>query len=159
MRTKAIFDVNLVDQEQRGLSAVGGSQFAATVLMAVLLLGLTNCATAPTESDAGPYPAKYREITRDHLRTGLFDPYSARDFHVAPPKIGQVHVVGTITHETGWAVCYRGNAKNRMGAYTGAKEAVLLIRDDRAITSNSDSDHYDVRINCKDAKYEPLPLN
>ena len=111
--------------EPRGSNAFGANLFAATLLIAALL-GLANCATAPTESNAGPYPAKYREITREHLRTSLFDPYSARDFHVASPKIGQVHVVGTLTHETGWAVCYRGNAKNRMGAYTGAKEAVLL---------------------------------
>ena len=159
MTTKATICVVKLDfQEQRGPNAFGTKPVAAVMLIAALL-ALANCATAPTESNAGPYPAKYRDITRDHLRTSLFDPYSARDFHVASPKIGQVHVVGTLTHETGWAVCYRGNAKNRMGAYTGAKEAVLLIRDDRAITSNSDSDHYDVRTNCKGATYEPLSFN
>ena len=159
MTTKtAVFTVKSVCRDQRASSVFATNPFAAVLLMAGLL-ALTNCATAPTESNAGPYPAKYREITREHLRTSLFDPYSARDFHVASPKIGQVHVVGTLTHETGWAVCYRGNAKNRMGAYTGAKEAVLLIRDDRAVTSNSSSEHYDVRTNCKDAQYEPLSLN
>ena len=99
------------------------------------------------------------EITREHLRTSLFDPYSARDFHVARPKIGQVLVEGTVTYETGWVVCYRGNAKNRMGAYTGATEAVLLIRGDRAITSNSKPEHYEIRTYCKDVTYEPLSLN
>ena len=159
MTTKTtIFAVKSVCRDQKGSNAFRANPVAAVMLIAALLV-LANCATAPTESNAGPYPAKYREITREHLRTSLFDPYSARDFHVASPKIGQVHVVGTFTHESGWAVCYRGNAKNRMGAYTGAKEAVLLIRDDGAITSNSNSEHYDVRTNCKDAKYEPLSLN
>ena len=147
-----------VRRRRRGSALYGTSQ-AVAVMLVSLLLGLTNCATAPNETNAGPYPAKYRDITREHLRSSLFDPYSARDFQAAAPKIGQVHVVGTLTHETGWVACYRGNAKNRMGAYTGAKEAVLLIRNDRAITSNSDSEHYDVRTNCRDAQYEPLSIN
>ena len=136
----AIVTVKSARQEKPDSRAFG-PKLVVTAMLGMGLLALTNCATAPTETNAGPYPAKYREITREHLRTSLFDPYSARDFQVAQPKIGQVHVVGTLTHETGWVVCYRGNAKNRMGAYTGATEAVLLIRGDRAITSNSESGH------------------
>ena len=46
-----------------------------------------------------------------------------------------------------------------MGAYTGVKEAVLLIRDGRVVASNRDSDHYEMRTNCRDAKYEPMSLS
>ena len=154
----AIVTVKSTRPEKPGSRAFGPKLVFAAMLGAGLL-ALTNCATAPTETNAGPYPAKYREITREHLRTSLFDPYSARDFHEAPPKIGQVLVAGTVTYETGWVVCYRGNAKNRMGAYTGATEAVLLIRGDRAITSNSKPEHYEIRTYCKDVTYEPLSLN
>lgn len=120
---------------------------------------VVGCAATPNESNVGQYPAKYKEIVRDHLRKSLFDPYTARDFQIAAPKIGQVHIEGTLTHEPGWTVCYRGNAKNRMGAYTGMKESVLLIRDDLVRGTISDSDHYDVRTNCKDVKYEALTLD
>lgn len=135
------------------------NKVVATTVLAFGLIALLGCSTTPNESNAGPFPARYKEIAREHLRVTLFDPYSARDFQIAAPKIGQVYVQGTLTHETGWATCYRGNAKNRMGAYTGIKEGVLLIRDDRVITSNSDADHYDVRTACRGAQYEPLVLN
>ena len=46
-----------------------------------------------------------------------------------------------------------------MGGYTGIKEGALLIKNDKALGSISDSDHYDVRTNCKDAKYEAFSLN
>jgi hypothetical protein len=52
----------------------------------------------------------------------------------------------------------RANAKNRMGAYTGIKDTVLLMRDGRVVASLSDTpDHYDIRTNSGDAKYEPFP--
>jgi hypothetical protein len=121
-------------------------------------LGLAACASAPTPENAGPPPANYREITKDYLRSYLVDPYSARDVQVAPPRIGQVYREGTFQHATGWAVCYRANAKNRMGGYTGMKDAVLLIHENRVLASNEAANHYDIRTNCADAKYEPLLL-
>ena len=119
---------------------------------------LSACASAPTPENAGAIPTNYRELARQHLRSNLLDPYSARDVQIAPPKIGQVYVEGTLTHATGWVVCYRANAKNRMGAYTGVKDAVLLIRENRVVTSNETTDHYDIRTNCADVKYEPISL-
>jgi hypothetical protein len=145
--------------------SVGGNctmSFARIVSGAIILAGVqavTGCASAPTEANAGPPPARYQEIVREHLRTSLFDPYSARDFQIAAPKPGQIHLLGTLTYESGWVVCYRGNAKNKMGAYTGIKEAVVLIREGRVVASNQDSDHYDVRTNCRDVRYEPLSLS
>ena len=127
-------------------------------LVAAASMSQVGCATTPTESDAGPYPTRYREIAQDHLRTSLLDPYSARDFQIAAPKVGRILIEGTLRLESGWMVCYRGNAKNRMGAYTGAKDSVMLIKDDRVIASNGDPNHYEVRTNCKDAKFESLSL-
>lgn len=128
---------------------------AAVIAVSVMCAG---CATAPTVENAGAPPTNYKEVARDYLRTALFDPYSARDMQIAPPKTGQVYIEGTFQHANGWAVCYRTNAKNRMGAYTGLKEAVLLIRDGKVVTSNEDTGHYDIRTNCADAKYEPISL-
>jgi hypothetical protein len=121
-------------------------------------IGLAACATPPTSENAGAPPANYREIARDYLRSNLLDPHSARDVQIAQPRIGQVYVEGTFRHENGWAVCYRANAKNRMGGYTGLKEAVMLIRDNRVVVSNETAMHYDIRTNCAEAKYEPISL-
>lgn len=128
----------------------------------LLLVGgamLAGCAATPSETNVGQYPAKYKDVVREHLRKSLFDPYTARDFQIAPPKIGQIHIEGTLGHENGWTVCYRGNAKNRMGAYTGLKESVILIRDDRVLGSISGDEYLGVNAICKDAKYESFPLN
>lgn len=131
---------------------------AGASMLLVAAAMLAGCAATPNETDVGQSPARYKDIARDYLRTSLFDPYTARDFSIAPPKIGQIHI-DTLKYESGWVVCYRGNAKNRMGGYTGIKEGALLIKNDKALGSMSDSDHYDVRTNCKDAKYESFSLN
>lgn len=128
----------------------------AAALVAVTTSG---CATPPSSENAGPEPLNYREVARSYLRTSLIDPYSVRDLQIAPPRVGQVYVEGTFKHANGWAVCYRANAKNRMGAYAGLKEAVILIRDEKVVASTEQANHYDIRTNCAGAKYEPLALN
>ena len=136
------------------------SKFQKFAALAALLSGiyLAACATTPTPENAGPAPTNYRELVREFLRTRLLDAESARDVQIAPPRIGQVYVEGTFQHANGWAVCYRANAKNRMGAYTGLKDAVLLIHENRVVTANEDAGHYDIRTNCANAKYESMPL-
>jgi hypothetical protein len=125
------------------------------VVAGTLSAALEGCATAPSEANVGPYPAAYREIARDYVRATFLDPYSIRDARIAQPKMGAIIIEGTLRHDPGWTVCVRANAKNRMGAYTGIKDTVLLMRDGRVVASLSDTpDHYDIRTNCADAKYE-----
>jgi hypothetical protein len=131
---------------------------------------LQGCATAPNEANVGPYPTAYREIVRDHIRTSFVDPYSIRDAQITEPnKIGQLVKKGTLTQETGWAVCVRANAKNRMGAYTGIKSTVFLIRDGRVVESADDTPvaltdrgvltitPIYIKEHCEGAKFEPFP--
>ena len=71
-----------------------------SLLLLMVLIGLqavTGCASTPTEANLGPPPARYVEIAREHLRTSLFDPYSARDFQIASPKPGQINLQGALT--------------------------------------------------------------
>jgi hypothetical protein len=125
------------------------------LIVASMALGVTDCATAPTESNAGPYPENYKVLVRDFLRTSLFDPYTVRDAQIGAPEVGQILIEGTLRHETGWGVCFKANSKNRMGGYTGLKQTLILIRGNRVVGSNSDEFH-DVRVKCAAARYEPF---
>lgn len=64
----------------------------STSMLLVAAAMLAGCAATPTETDVGQSPARYKEIAREYLRTSLFDPYTARDFGIATPKIGQIHI-------------------------------------------------------------------
>ena len=80
----------------------------------------------------------------------MFDPYTVRDAGIATPKLRSSFVM-TDPGE-GWTVCFRANAKNRLGAYTGLSETVLLIRGDRVTASTEGPAPY----YCNDAKYDPF---
>ena len=126
----------------------------------VSLLG--GCLTIDVSPEsAGPPPdlTKYRLVVRDYLRTSFIDPYSVRDAQIAKPKPGLVYIEGTIRHEPGWVVCVRANAKNRMGAYIGIRDTMVLLRGDRAVASFSSPDpgHYELRTVCGSEQYEPFP--
>lgn len=134
------------------------SKIHHTIVVVAMGSVLAACAGAPpSESEIGAYPTAYKAIAKDHLRVSLIDPYSVRDAQIAPPKLGQIHILGTMRHESGWAICFRANAKNRMGGYTGHKPMVLLIRNNQVVGTNQDADHYDVRTICADVRYEPFP--
>lgn len=93
---------------------------------------LTGCQTAPApaavsgRTDPGPYPSNLSQIMSQYVRTSFFDPYSIADTALSVPQ------AGTLPYSakgSGWIVCLRSNAKNRMGGYTGLKESAYLIQD------------------------------
>jgi hypothetical protein len=111
------------------------------------------------EGEVGPYPIAYREMVQTYLRNTLLDPYSVRDARISKPKRGRLVVEGTLgVHEPGWLVCFRGNAKNSAGAFTGVSDIAMLIRGDRVLTSLADPthSHYVVKMVCEQESYEPL---
>ena len=135
-------------------------------MVGVFALALLGCDAAnqkimtADEASLGPYPTAYREMAREYLRKTMFDPYSVRDAQITKPKMGKLFIEGTLgVHESGWLVCFRSNAKNRMGAYTGISDTALVIRGDRVLASLSDPSrsHYVVKMICENEKYEPFP--
>ena len=90
-------------------------------------------------------------MAKTYLRSTLFDPYSVRDSEIATPKLKGSFVLTDPSE--GWTVCVRANAKNRMGAYTGRRETVLLIRGDVVVSSTEGPAPY----YCGEAQYEPFP--
>lgn len=124
---------------------------STTVLAVFSALTLAACEVTPAEREAsGPPPANFRELTLEHLRKSLFDPYSVRDAEIAHPTLKPSWVLGD---PPGWVVCWRGNAKNRMGGYTGISEARVLIRNGRVVSSDDGYAPY----YCGNAVYEPFP--
>ena len=99
---------------------------------------LTACATkdsAEIQRLAGPYPDNYRQISLQHLKKTLIDPYSVRDAEIAAPMARYSWVM--TDPSPGWVVNWRGNAKNRMAGYTGISESRIFIRNGKALYSDS----------------------
>ena len=110
-------------------------------------------------SEVGRYPIDYKVVTRDYLHKTLVDPYSVRDAQISKPKMGKLFVEGTLgVQEPGWLVCFRSNAKNRMGAYTGISDMAIVIRGGvvRASLSDPSHSHYIVKMICDNETYEPF---
>lgn len=126
------------------------TKWSVVVLLAIALLG---CVTSQPQVNE-PAPANYREIIARHVRESFLDPYSIRDASIAPPKPGQLSRSDAIAVEQGWIVCFKANAKNRVGGYTGLKTTAYLIRGGIVITSHSGDDHYEVRTSCAGVAYE-----
>lgn len=100
------------------------------LLIAALFAGATataGCSVNSAES-AGPRPDNWRAAVTDYIRSTWFDPYSMRDAQLAAP------VTGAFNFQSGWIVCFRANAKNRMGAYTGLKSYGFMLRDGRVVS-------------------------
>jgi len=111
---------------------------------------LSGCATATNRTTSTAYPTDYRGMASAYLRSTLFDPYSVRDAQIAAPKLKGSFVLTDPAE--GWTICVRMNAKNRMGAYTGQQETVLLIRGEKVVSSTEGPAPY----YCSDAQYEPF---
>lgn len=126
--------------------------------LCAILPALAGCAGTPDPSAIGAPPGAYRAIAAAYLKRTLFDPYSVRDAEIAVPRPGQVLVAGTLSHASGWAVCYRANAKNRFGAYTGRSTQVLVIVGDQVIADSTGlhPQHDSIVTNCGDAQFQPF---
>jgi len=122
--------------------------FAAMLGAGVILAG---CMQAPVTGDAaaaaGPRPDNYREIVAQNLRQTLFDPYSVRDAAISEPRVHRA-MVGPR-----WNVCFRGNAKNRFGAYTGLSYIVFVIESGQVTASATDG----AALSCQGAVFSPFP--
>ena len=84
--------------------------------------------------------------------------YSIRDAGIAAPRPGWGYSGGTLgQYKTGWAVCVRSNAKNRMGAYGGIKDTIYILQEGRVVGSGQDLDTSEARKGCEGAQYDPFP--
>lgn len=106
------------------------------------LIGLAGCAsTGPTASEIGVKPANWQEATRQAARSTYLDPYSVRDAEISAPVPASMVFDGvTPIPHSGWMVCVRANAKNRMGAYTGQRVTAFLFQGGRIVNVINEGD-------------------
>lgn len=128
------------------------SKLIVFALAAALLSGCSSMNAAVVGDPTEPAPVNYRAIAADGLRQILFDPYSVRDAQISKPTwLGS----WSIGEGNGWVVCFKGNAKNRFGAYTGAQEMALMIRGGKVISNQGELPPNGYH--CGSAEYSDFP--
>lgn len=97
-------------------------------------------------ADCGPYPDDWETIVKGYYSRVLFDPYSAvyqfsglpqRGWAAAPRMGGGPleELLGGYAPVFGWEVQGLVNAKNRFGAYVGARPFIVLIRNGQVVNA------------------------
>lgn len=129
------------------------------IILLIAAAVISGCAAQGSAEDAniGHAPSSWREMARSHMRSQLFDPYSARDISIsAPTYANPVWDGATMVPHSGWFVCVRANAKNRMGAYTGQQLTGMLFENGKITVTLAEPTH-GVATYCGN-KFEPFTL-
>lgn len=114
-------------------------------LCVAVLCGCEGVRSLETSAVRPAIQQHWKQIVLAHYRETLFDPYSVRDALVADPFWS----AGII--DSGWAICSRFNAKNRMGAYTGIETRAVLLMPTRIVPTDPSGICYD------NPTYRPFP--
>lgn len=112
----------------------------------VVLAGMmivAGCASAPEQATVdnapiGAYPANYETLVKSNFSETLFDPYSAVFNFKIMPRRGYAgnRIAGA---QIGWITCGTVNAKNRFGAYVGARPFLAVISNGAVVHRELDS--------------------
>ncbi|NIH77388.1 hypothetical protein FHV99_004640 [Ochrobactrum sp. P20RRXII] len=111
-------------------------------ILPLALLALTGCQTAGNVNDnmlAGQKPATAadRRSIAEHARVHMKDPYSIRD-----AEISYTMPNGKRNGQDVRFVCFRANAKNSYGAYTGIQSHSAGLYPDGSLTDVSSNVHW-----------------
>lgn len=124
------------------------------ILAATCLVSLAGCMevqpVATSEVNVAP-PSNARAAALGYARRSFFDPYSVRDASISQPFVIPYGLAG---QSQAWVVCVRANAKNRLGAYAGLQETLIVFEGDTVDESRS---MRDVTSACRSAQYGPFP--
>ena len=111
-----------------------------------LLLVVAGCATwevPPNASQiAGPYPGDFKKRVYESIEEVLFDAETARFKWIGKPQQmwGWKNPTGIGRRFYGWGVCFKVNAKNRMGGYVGYKPYFALLQPEQTLVGRSPDD-------------------
>jgi hypothetical protein len=114
-------------------------------LFSIAAIALSGCASGPptapnggalSDSDYGEPPNNVDDLIAAYLRDKLKDPYSAQIERVAGPgrTYQKASLLGPSTY--GWGICFRVNAKNSFGGYTGFRTHVIVFRNGSIVRSH-----------------------
>ena len=125
-----------------------------------IALVLSGCSTTstPMSSDAGPPPVNYKQAVADTVRSTFFDPYTIRDASISQPLYASAVFDGqTPIPRSGWIVCLRANAKNKMGGYIGQQVTLMLFKGESVDLTISGPDYQgQVEDDCRTAVFAPF---
>jgi hypothetical protein len=123
------------------------------VFATLCLLTLAGCMevqpVATSAVNVAP-PSNARAAALGYARQNFFDPFSVRDASISQPFVIPYGLGG---QSQAWVVCVRANAKNRMGAYAGMQETLIVFSGDTVDVSRSGRD---VASACRSAQYGPF---
>lgn len=125
------------------------------VAAAAALVGACNQTTGQSAATASePAPANYRDQVTARVKRSFVDPYSIRDAAISRPFVQSAAFDGvTPIPHSGWMVCIKANAKNRMGGYTGLTETGYMFKAGMIV----DTDFKGHFCAAAAATYEPFP--
>lgn len=105
--------------------------------------GPTEAPSAAVSIPSAAFPTNYRQLAKEYIHENFFDPYSVRDAGIATPKL----------RGNKWLVCFRTNAKNRMGGYVGLSNSAFYVQDGKAV-----EDFWGTAASgCANEVFEPFP--
>jgi hypothetical protein len=120
-------------------------------LWLLICLPLAACQTTDSGSPTAisDLPTDYRQQILARAKAEFVDPYSVRDAAISTAPIAS----GTPLTGTTAIICVRANAKNRMGAYTGAKMISYIFQSGQITMT----DQQYAAMTCGTAVFEPFP--
>ena len=133
----------------------------ALFILASVSLALSGCAT-PTAGDiADIKPSDYVEQIRSELANIFVDPASLKDTEISEPfPVNTVFDGITPIPRSGWAVCLKTNAKNRLGGYTGKHPVLFLFESGKlSMTLDQGGGWNQVSQHCDRGRYRPIKLS
>lgn len=131
-----------------------------------LFVGLSliaGCSSSPSgglsSGNTSLAPIQYKEKVVYLVRQTFIDPYSVRDAEISKPFYQDKIWDGDgLMPQSSWVVCVRANGKNKLGAYTGRQNILVLFNGQTPVKSLSGPDFQgQVDSHCSNATMEPFP--
>jgi hypothetical protein len=98
--------------------------YIASILISVGLIGCQTPSSTSPEANGGQFPENWRSLASNYVKLNFKDYRSIIDSSISKPVLK----ANVITGEIRWVICFRANAKNSYGAYTGLKDFVLYTK-------------------------------
>ncbi len=115
-------------------------------ILGIIFLAACNTTTSsvtgvierPNINLVGPFPENYKQIVADYVKKRYFDPTSIIQAEINQPEARQFPDWMKLSGDQrdGWRVCWKANAKNRFGGYTGQNYHGITINNGKIVETN-----------------------
>lgn len=98
--------------------------------------------TTPPVGAIKPTENEYTSVVKGDLEERLKDPDSALIKLISPPHWAVLHLPNDWPEMRGWATCYKINAKNGSGGYTGYLRYAYVVNDRKVVYHYVENSEY-----------------